>query len=88
MSLTLQKINLFDPKLPTFTQLRRYVAGGAHHGEGLALGGQDLGDAEVPDLDVVQGPRQEDVLGLEVAVEDLVLVDVVHGEHDLKTQDQ
>ncbi len=32
------------------------VARGAHYSEGFALAGEDLGDAKVANLDMIQGP--------------------------------
>jgi hypothetical protein len=32
------------------------VARGAHNSEGFALAGEDLGDAKVTNLDMIQGP--------------------------------
>lgn len=48
----------------------------------LGVGGEHAGQAEVPQLDVALSV-QEDVCALEVAVQDPVLVQVVHGKRDL-----
>ena len=43
---------------------------------------EGTGNAEIAEFEEL-GRGHEDVLGLEVAVEDLVLVEVGEGEHDL-----
>lgn len=66
-----------------FPNLRRHDEGRAYFGlgevEGLA---HELGDAEVADLHLVAG-SDEDVVGLEVAVQDLLLVDVLEAQRQL-----
>ena len=54
----------------------------------LALAHEDLGDAEVSDLDDHLVLVQQDVLGLEVAVQDQLVVHVVHGQQDLHEEVQ
>ena len=46
----------------SLAELRGDVAWRAHHCQGLALAREDLGDAEVADLDMVEGAGEEDVL--------------------------
>ena len=65
----------------------------AHHRPGLgqvgARGVQQLGDAEVEQLDVglaVRGTRDPDVLGLEIAVHDACLVRGLERAADLAQQ--
>jgi hypothetical protein len=40
------------------------VARGAHNSEGFALAGEDLGDAKVTNLDMIQGPYTYIIYGL------------------------
>ncbi len=40
------------------------VARGAHNSEGFALAGEDLGDAKVTNLDMIQGPYTYRIYGL------------------------
>ena len=60
----------------------------ADAGAGQVLGGvEHLGDAEVPQLDEVLLDAvvllEEEVLGLEIPVQDFLVVEVVDGEGDL-----
>lgn len=65
-----------------------HVVGSADAGAGQVLGGvEHLGDAEVPQLDEVLLDAvvllEEEVLGLEIPVQDFLVVEVVDGEGDL-----
>ena len=73
-------------KMPTFTELRWYIAGSAHHRERLALSGQDLGNTKVTNLNMIQAPSKKYVLSLEVPVEDLILMDIIQGQHNLERE--
>lgn len=66
--------------LPDF---RRHAEGRPDFGFGEIEGlFHDFADAEVPDFALSLG-RQEDVLALQVAMHDLVLVDILEAEADL-----
>lgn len=60
----------------------------ATHRVGFALAAQDFGDAKVSDLDDHAMLVQEDVLGLQVTVQDLLGVHVVQGQEDLHEEVQ
>lgn len=60
--------------------LRRKVVGRADGSIGAIVGMlEDSGYAKVADLDISLG-GEEDVLSLQVAMEDLLIMDVVHGK--------
>ena len=69
--------------LAIFPNLRRHHEGRAYFGlgevEGLA---HEFGDAEVADLHLVAG-SDEDIVGLEVAVQNLLVVDVLEAQRQL-----
>jgi hypothetical protein len=58
-----------------------HVEGGAEHGGGVVLSGQQFGESEVGDLDVVA--VEEDVGELEVPVHDLGVDKGLEGVEDL-----
>jgi hypothetical protein len=63
--------------------LGRHVRDGAEHRAELGeLGGVELGDAEIGDFDAAVG-EQDDVGGLDVAMDDAALVRVLQGAQQL-----
>ena len=70
----------------TLEELRRSVRRTSAKGVELRSGHELVAEAEVGDLDVHLGVEQQ-VFGLQVAVDDPLLVAVLHRRHDLQVTD-
>lgn len=75
-----------NPEFPA--RCRGVRSSPAAHRVGFAFAAQDFGDAEVSDLDDHAMLVQEDVLGLQVTVQDLLGVHVVQGQENLHKEVQ
>ena len=70
----------------TLEELRRSIRWTSAKGVELRSGHELVAEAEVGDLDVHLGVEQQ-VFGLQVAVDDPLLVAVLHRRHDLQVTD-